>query len=314
MPFRMQPGLERLPDGARQLTPARPDSPHLAARLAVLRERWATALMQVDGFDAGPALAALRAQAARDAPGLLHAESPTDVSAPMLGWAVHGDRVLPCPGASPARGATREVGPVLDTLPPAWRAPALHALAVEEDLAIVEAAGSTVPWLAVALPSHWAPADKLGRPFTQVHAPVADNALLLAAGAALMKLVTGPQRWARHVWTLTPHAQLAAHPQHGRPGPGWPAPGSADDDAVAALACWRTERQTFIPVPAAGQAVFTIHVQVRPLADAVDSTERCLRLADGLASMSDAVLAYRNLAAVRDPLVRWLRQRASDLA
>jgi hypothetical protein len=31
---------------------------------------------------------------------------------------------------------------------------------------------------------------------------------------------------------------------------------------------------------------------------------------DAIASMSDAVLAYRGLAAVREPLLAWLRERA----
>ena len=59
-----------------------------------------------------------------------------------------------------------------------------------------------------------------------------------------------------------------------------------------------------------GRALFTIHVQVQPLADAVASPARAAALHAAIASMSDAVLAYRSLAAVRGPLLAWLADRA----
>ena len=93
-----------------------------------------------------------------------------------------------------------------------------------------------------------------------------------------------------------------------------PAPG-LDDDQLAAQTWWRTERQTFIPVPAearaARQAVFTILVQVTPLTQAFEATAQAARVHDALASMSDAVLAYRGLTVTRPALLRWLARRAA---
>ncbi len=100
----------------------------------------------------------------------------------------------------------------------------------------------------MALPSHWAPEHKVGLHFAQVHAPVADNQVLLAAGDALARLVSAPARWERFVWTVTPRPTLNAHPA-AAPAARWQA---GDADGVAAQAWWRTERQTFIPVPDAG--------------------------------------------------------------
>jgi hypothetical protein len=77
-----------------------------------------------------------------------------------------------------------------------------------------------------------------------------------------------------------------------------------------AQAWWRTERQTFIPLPPAQQAVFTIHVQVAPLAQALDSPSRAQALHDAVQSMSPAVLAYRGLQAVQPALLAWLVERA----
>jgi dimethylamine monooxygenase subunit A len=92
----------------------------------------------------------------------------------------------------------------------------------------------------------------------------------------------------------------------------WP-PG-LDDDQLAAATWWRTEHQTFIPVPseadAPRQAVFTILVNVTPLTQAFDDPAQAARVHDALASMTDAVLAYRGLTAARPALLRWLARRA----
>jgi hypothetical protein len=181
-------------------------------------------------------------------------------------------------------------------------------LAFEEDLAVLDGDSTALPWLRVCVPSHWAPEDKLGLPFAAVHAPVADNALLQGAGDRLVRLATGGDCWERFVWTVTPSARYDQHPRrHARQ----PWPQAADADAFASQ-CWlRAERQTFFPVArGTRQAVFTIRVMLQPLADAVAQRDKAQRLHDSLASMSDAVLAYKGLAPARDPLLRWLRAKA----
>ena len=60
-PFRMRPGLARLPSDAVHLTPLRPGSPLHAEKLAI--HRTGTTRHAVPGFDATAALATLRAQA-----------------------------------------------------------------------------------------------------------------------------------------------------------------------------------------------------------------------------------------------------------
>lgn len=181
-------------------------------------------------------------------------------------------------------------------------------LAFEEDFAVLDAAG-TLPWLCVCVPSHWAPEDKLGLPFAAVHAPVADNQALLAAGPRLVQLVTGGDRFERFVWTITPSGRYDQHPRR-QPRTAWPDGGDAH--AFAAQCFLRAERQTFLPVPGAPQqAVFTIRVMLRPLADAVRTRDDAQRLHDALASMSDAVLAYKNLTRARAPLLAWLAERAA---
>lgn len=299
-PFRMQPGLRALAEGAPQLTPNRPGDPALAEKLGVLAAHADQALLVAPGFDAESAFQALCDHAMAEQPQALQRRGDDGLYAPLLGWGLAGDR--------PVGDGDASIGRCLAALPPRWRGAGLLSLAFAEDFAVVDGISARIPWLAVCLPSHWSPADKIGRHFAEVHAPVADNRLLLAASDHLARLVTGTQRWERFVWTITTVATLDMHPARVAPDP-WPT--GIDADALAACAWFRTERQTFIPVAGAQQAVFTIGVESRPLAEAIDSAGQARALHAALGSMSDAVLAYRGLAPARDRLLQWLARRAA---
>ena len=298
-PFRMQPGLRRLAPDAPQLSALLPTQPAFAEKLAVLRDHADDALLQIDGFDAGPALDAIVDLAQQQCPQALRRDGPR-VLAPMLGIAIDADAQLFATESTHADALA-----VLAALPPAKRRAGLFCLALHEDLAVLDGAGATLPWLAVCLPSHWRPRDKIGRSFAEAHGPVADNALIVNAARHLSAMVCREPRWERFVWTLGPNAGHDQHPQRA-PSRRWPAPA-----AYAHELHFRSERQSFIPLPDQAQAVFTIHVAVQPLAAAVDTAARALALHEAIASMSDAVLAYRALSEVRAPLLAWLAQRAA---
>ena len=317
VPHRMQPGLRRLAPGAQQLTPSvvpkRGAARHLREKLAVL---WAfpdQALLCAPGFDAAPALATLAAFASAEQPQAFALQGQR-WHAPWLGWALDADLQPQDTGTG-----WPEIGTLLRQLPAAWRRTALLSLAFEEDFAIVVAATGSLPWLAVALPSMWAPEHKIGRSFAEVHAPVADNRLIVGAAPQLVKLVTRGERWERFVWTLTAHPRLHGHPDRVDPARWAPVldDDALDDDALAAQTWWRTERQTFIPVPGmdagTAQAVFTIQVRVTPLTRAFSSPAQAAQVQQALASMSDAVLAYRGLRTARPALLRWLAQQAGGV-
>lgn len=302
-PFRMQPGLRRIAAGVPQFTPLQPGSRHQREKLAVLSAYWTQALCAVPGFDAAPAIDAWLRHAAAEHPGHWRWDGGR-AHAVELGVAVRHDTGAVEQVAAGRFGCGDEVARCVGALPAAWRAVALASLTFAEDCVVVDAPSGTIPWLAVTLPSHWAPESRVGQHFAQIHADVADNALLLGAGNALLRLVTAAahdDRWERFVWNITDHPRLHAHPA--RVGPRW-------DPPVADTVWLRTERQTFIAVPGGGQAVFTIGVDVRPLAAAVDTPARAQALRAALATMSPAVLAYRHLDAVREPLLAWLDRRA----
>ncbi len=299
-PFRMQPGLRALAAGAPQLTPNRPGDRALSEKLAVLTAHADQALLVAPGFDAEPALQALCDHAMAERPHALQRRGDEGLFALSLGWGLDGDR--------PVGDGPTAIGACLAALPPTWRRTGLLSLAFAEDFAVVDGGSARIPWLAVCLPSHWSPAEKIGRHFAEVHAPVADNRLLMAAADHLARLVTGTQRWERFVWTITTVDTLDMHPSRVAPDP-WPS--GIDADALAARAWFRTERQTFIPVTGLQQAVFTIGVETRPLTEAIDSPDQARALHAALRSMSDAVLAYRGLAPARDRLLDWLARQAA---
>src|SRR4051794_15079571 len=103
VPFRMQPGLRRLDDNARLLTPLQPGSPLHAEKAAVVRA--GASRQRVPGFDDGVAEDAIRARARAEG---IAAQGPIE-------------------------------------------------LAFEEDFALLDGRDTTLPWLCVCVPSHWAP-------------------------------------------------------------------------------------------------------------------------------------------------------------
>jgi hypothetical protein len=171
-PFRMQPGLRRIAPRTPQLTPNRLGDRALVEKLAGLSAHRDKAFVAEPGFDADRPWRRLPRKPRR-APGCLCPRWPDRYDARVLGWSLAGDRVV---GNGPA-----EIGACLTALPASWRSAGLLSLAFAEDFAVIDGARATIPWLAVCLPSSWAPEDKVGRHFTEVHAPVADNAVLLAA-------------------------------------------------------------------------------------------------------------------------------------
>ena len=300
VPFRMQPGLRRLAPGVNQLTPNLVGDAALQAKLAVLSTAVHQALLSAPSFEAGAAVRALAEHAAREHPAAFALDGAGDAIAHRLGWSLRA--------GTPHGDGPAEIGRCVGALPVEWRLAALLCLAFAEDFAVIDGANGHIPWLAVCLPSHWAPEDKVGRHFAEVHGPVADNQMLLAASDHLARLVTGNERWERFVWTVTAHPGLDNHPLRW-PSAGWPH--GVDADTLAARAFFRTERQTFIPLVEQRQAIFTIHVEVTRLPDAIITPMQACRLDDALASMSPAVLRYRGLTDARDRLLGWLVERAS---
>ncbi|MFN3493617.1 MAG: heme-dependent oxidative N-demethylase subunit alpha family protein [Hydrogenophaga sp.] len=278
-PFRMRPGLSRLA----------PDHPIATAVPLFLRD----ALAPEYARHKADALAARRPQA------LVGQAEPAVLQAVADAYASQTGVVLP-PDTDALALGLQEDFVVLHNEPDIPHT--AHPTAVARTF--------RTRFLSVCFPSNWDPASKLGQDFSAIHAPVADNALLQAGARGITDMAFRQAAMLRHVWLLTPSADLPQHPDTRRRR--WEdaleqadAPG-ASGKLIDHL-CFRVERQTTLPLPALQCGVFFIRVMVCPLSDVLAvAPGRAAGLHAAIASMSDAVLAYRGMAAVRAHLLREL--------
>ena len=217
---------------------------------------------------------------------------------PLLGVAVDVEQARARPSGGtccPAATALLLGSSGRDLLVTGW------LLACSDDLVVLrrdETGVLRTELLAVAFPSGWPPRQRAGASLLELHAPVADGERLQRAAPALSDalLTKGPLR--QHVWGLDPDGRLDRDPS---------APDAPTGDGPADPALWwlRVERQTSVPLPALGRALFTIRPHLVPLPD-LTAPQRAV-LADAVASMSPAARAYKGITALADTLLPWLR-------
>jgi dimethylamine monooxygenase subunit A len=177
------------------------------------------------------------------------------------------------------------------------------ALSLQEDFVILKKEDETLrtEYLSVCFPSRWDPREKLGLDFSQIHAPVADNQMLLAAGPSIMTMAFMKQPMLRHVWLIVPSASLDQHPEQNDYS--W-SETLKDPSPLLPRLFFRVERQTTWPLPQFSRAVFLIRVMMSPLVDVLaQSPERARELHDALASMTPAVVEYRGMTAAMPRLL-----------
>jgi dimethylamine monooxygenase subunit A len=178
------------------------------------------------------------------------------------------------------------------------------ALSLQEDFVILkhEANALRTEYLSVCFPSRWDPREKLGLDFSQIHAPVADNQMLLAAGSSIMTTAFMKQPMLRYVWLIVPSASLPQHPDQNDYS--W-AETLRDPSPLLPRLFFRVERQTTWPLPQFNRAVFFIRVMMSSLVDVLRipsavhleprEGSRGRELASALRSMTPAVVAYRGM-------------------
>lgn len=169
------------------------------------------------------------------------------------------------------------------------------ALAIQEDFVILKQDNDTLrtEYLSVCFPSRWDPREKLGLDFAAIHAPVADNQMLLAAGPNIMTMAFMKQPMLRHVWLIVPAASLDQHPEKNQ---AWWSEGLADPSPLLPRLFFRIERQTTWPLPHLARAVFFIRLMMSPLVDVLNAVPgRAAELAACLRSMTPAIVDYRGM-------------------
>ena len=166
------------------------------------------------------------------------------------------------------------------------------AMLMEEDFAIL-ALGKVVA-ICFCSPSGFIPSNILGKSFFEIHQPIPDAELLLKMsdkmGAVLSDNTRGPYR--RYVWSITANPSGNQHPSlknnfH---------PTSIDE------LFFRTEVQTTVPLGDHVHALFFIKVNMIPLALVWKEDSMRKDVLDSIDSMSDAMLDYKNLKAIKSIL------------
>ena len=188
---------------------------------------------------------------------------------------------------------------------PRWGTEQDLALKLQEDFVILKQDNETLrtEYLSVCFPSRWDPREKLGLDFAAIHAPVADNQTLIAAGQSIMAMAFMKQPMLRHVWLIVPAASLDQHPEKNQ---AWWSEALADASPLLPRLFFRIERQTTWPLPHLQRAVFFIRLMMSPLVDVLNTAPgRATELASSLRSMTPAIVAYRGMT---DALPRLLTE------
>lgn len=169
------------------------------------------------------------------------------------------------------------------------------ALGMQEDFVILKQDHATLrtEYLSVCFPSRWDPREKLGLDFAAIHAPVADNQMLQAAGPNIMTTAFMKQPMLRYVWLIVPSASLDQHPDKNQ---AWWSEALTDPSPLLPRLFFRIERQTTWPLPQLQRAVFFIRLMMSPLVDVLHAAPgRAIELAASLRSMTPAIVAYRGM-------------------
>ncbi|HYF49881.1 MAG TPA: DUF3445 domain-containing protein [Planctomycetota bacterium] len=181
---------------------------------------------------------------------------------------------------------------------------ALDAFAtlLQEDIAIWRRDPETnEEWLAalhLCFPNHWAAEDKVGKPFNDVHAPVAGFQRLARAAPSIVEGMVFKGPFVRFAWGLATDRELNHHPANEFKGRLF--------DPQKPELFLRIERQTITSFPFAGGALFTIRTYFLDCAKDLSAQERAA-LVSAIGSMTPESLAYKGLAATKEAILKWLR-------
>jgi len=281
-PFRMQPGLTRLDDS---LTKAlMPDSPALLALARNAAEQAArcgrSPLLALPTADTRIASDLAGAMAQIQIALLGESEQATDADGDVN--SLSNERLLSQAGALRSD--------------------------MQDDFVLMTAENEKdlrASLMAVAMPSGWNPAEKLGQRFLQLHQPVAGADMIRQAAPSLCAMMRAPGALRRYVWTLVNSAELSRHPD------------DASDDSVRSIedVWFRCERQTSYSLLKGAVVLFLIRVYVVKLTEvlAVDPARAGL-LHAALSSMSAPIIAYKSLQQIQPLVLRSLGSLGSSLS
>ena len=163
---------------------------------------------------------------------------------------------------------------------------------ISDDLLLLAPDAKTQNWVLkaglLAFPSHWALHEKMGRPMSDIHAPVPGYAKTLEAPVnRFLHAMKSEGISVRMNWTLQVGKALFT-------------PSSSDveiqnPDDIPDNLYLRAERQTFRKLPETGWIVFGIGTHIAPLGLWQDAPEMLSGLQDAVVDLSPEMRAYRGM-------------------
>lgn len=166
------------------------------------------------------------------------------------------------------------------------------ALRYKEDIAIMHQ-GQLVS-ICFCFPSGWVPASRVGQTLTEIHGAVADGDKLREASSRIAEIMCGEHSFTRGVWTISTTGELSNHPSVAKP--------KVTEQTDIADLWFRTETQTTRPLGDGESSVFMVLVETIPLTEIWQEQDRRTLLMQSLNSMTDAVIDYKHLGAIRSRL------------
>jgi dimethylamine monooxygenase subunit A len=175
---------------------------------------------------------------------------------------------------------------------------------VQEDIAVWQLQDEK-DWLAaihLCSPNHWAAADKIGKPFDAVHAPVPGMEKTMPHYFKMLQSIIQKGPFTRYAWGIAADNRLNHHPQ-APPGSNQQQWQGRAIDKKSKLYI-RTERQNLVGFPQQYAFLFTIRTYFYEV-DQLDNHEK-KALWSAVRSMNEEALAYKGLTGVTDFLLTHL--------
>jgi len=153
------------------------------------------------------------------------------------------------------------------------------AMKIEEDIAVMH--NGKLVAICFCFPSGWIPSSELNSNLSKLHAPVADNELLIKSSKKLAQHMK-KQTIRRWVWNVTTISNLSNHPNIERPK-------IIDFDSLY----FRLETQVSTPLDNES-SLFLVKVDVVPLRKVWNE-----KILESINSMSENILKYKNLTEIK---------------
>lgn len=171
---------------------------------------------------------------------------------------------------------------------------------IQEDLAVWQWHGDhdSLAALHVCAPNGWDPAEKIGKSFDRVHAPVPEMERQRSQYRPLLKGLIQKPAFCRFIWDLRSTDCLNLHPQ---------AMALPDFDPEHPRLWVRLERQVLYGLPACEAVLFCIRTYRYPVSRL--SAASLAGLDQALAGMSEAVLTYKHLDKSYPAIRAWLQKQ-----